>query len=40
MLRARRNGVTVNLFRDGRAIIDGTDDEAQARSILARLVGT
>lgn len=40
MLRARRNGVTVNLFRDGRAIIDGTNDEAQARSILARVVGT
>jgi molybdopterin-synthase adenylyltransferase len=40
MLRARRNGVTVNLFHDGRAIVDGTTDEAEARSILARLVGT
>lgn len=40
MLRARRNGVTVNLFRDGRAIVDGTTDEAEARSILARVVGT
>jgi adenylyltransferase/sulfurtransferase len=40
MLRARRNGLTVNLFHDGRAIVDGTTDEAEARSILARLVGT
>lgn len=40
MLRARRNGLTVNLFHDGRAIIDGTTDEAEARSILARVVGT
>ena len=40
MLRARRNGVTVNLFHDGRAIVDGTTDEAEARSILARVVGT
>jgi adenylyltransferase/sulfurtransferase len=39
MLRARRNGVTVNLFHDGRAIVDGTTDEAEARSILARVVG-
>lgn len=40
MLRARRNGVTVNLFHDGRAIVDGTTDEAEARSILARVIGT
>jgi adenylyltransferase/sulfurtransferase len=40
MLRARRNGLTVNLFHDGRAIIDGTTDEAEARSILARVIGT
>jgi adenylyltransferase/sulfurtransferase len=40
LLRARRNGVTVNLFRDGRAIVDGITDEAEARSILARVVGT
>ena len=40
LLRARRDGVTVNLFRDGRAIVDGTADEAEARSILARVVGT
>jgi len=40
MLRARRDGLTVNLFHDGRAIVDGTTDEAEARSILARVVGT
>ncbi|HEU4464370.1 MAG TPA: ThiF family adenylyltransferase [Gemmatimonadota bacterium] len=40
LLRARRDGLTVNLFRDGRAIVDGTADEAEARSILARVVGT
>ena len=40
MLRARRDGITVNLFRDGRAIVDGTTDEAEARSILARVVGS
>jgi adenylyltransferase/sulfurtransferase len=40
LLRARRNGLTVNLFHDGRAIVDGTTDEAEARSILARIVGT
>lgn len=40
LLRARRDHVTVNLFRDGRAIVDGTTDEAEARSLLARFVGT
>jgi adenylyltransferase/sulfurtransferase len=40
LLRARRDGLTVKLFRDGRAIVDGTADEAEARSILARVVGT
>lgn len=40
MLRARHDGITVNLFRDGRAIVDGTTEESVARSILARVVGT
>lgn len=31
--------IKVNLFRDGRAIIDGTTDEAEARGIYARVVG-
>lgn len=40
LLRARRDGMTVNLFRDGRVIVDGTTDEAEARSLVARVVGT
>lgn len=40
LLRARRDGLTVNLFRDGRVIVDGTTDEAEARSLLARVLGT
>jgi len=30
----------ISLFRDGRAIIKGTNDEKVARSIYARYVGT
>jgi adenylyltransferase/sulfurtransferase len=30
----------ISLFRDGRAIIKGTDDEAVARTIYARYIGT
>ena len=44
LLTARRpaeNGVTaVHVFRDGRAIVEGTTDEAEARSVYARVVGT
>ena len=40
LLRARRNGMTVNLFRDGRVIVDGTTDEAEARSLVARVIGS
>lgn len=40
LLRAQRDGVTVNLFRDGRVIVDGTTDEAEARSLYARIIGT
>jgi molybdopterin/thiamine biosynthesis adenylyltransferase len=39
LLRARRDGVTIHLFRDGRAIIDGITDETEARSLYARVVG-
>jgi len=39
LLRARRDGVTINLFRDGRVIVDGTTDEAEARSLYARIIG-
>ncbi len=40
LLRARRNDRTVSVFRDGRAIVDGTSDETEARSLYARVVGT
>lgn len=40
LLRARKDGVTVNLFRDGRVIVDGTTDESEARSLVARVVGS
>jgi adenylyltransferase/sulfurtransferase len=33
-------GYAVHLFRDGRAIVEGTTDEAEARSLYARVVGT
>lgn len=39
-LRARRNGITLHLFRDGRLIADGTTDETEARSLYAKVVGT
>jgi adenylyltransferase/sulfurtransferase len=32
-------GVTVSVFRDGRAVIEGTEDPARARAIYARYVG-
>lgn len=40
LLRARQGAVTVNLFRDGRVIVDGTADEGQARSLHARVIGS
>lgn len=40
LLRARRDGVTVNLFRDGRVIVDGATDESEARALVARVVGS
>lgn len=39
LLRARRDGYTVHVFRDGRAIVHGTTDEAEARSLYARVIG-
>ncbi|MGH7564680.1 MAG: ThiF family adenylyltransferase [Gemmatimonadota bacterium] len=39
LLRARRDDRTVSVFRDGRAIVDGTSDETEARSLYARVVG-
>ncbi|HUP00582.1 MAG TPA: ThiF family adenylyltransferase [Gemmatimonadota bacterium] len=40
LLRARSDGITVNLFRDGRVIVDGMTEEAEARSLVARVIGT
>jgi molybdopterin/thiamine biosynthesis adenylyltransferase len=40
LLSARRDGLTFHLFRDGRAIVEGTTDETEARSLYARVVGT
>jgi len=39
-LRARRNGITLHLFRDGRLIADGATDETEARSLYAKVIGT
>lgn len=40
LLRARRDDRTVSVFRNGRAIVEGTSDEMEARSLYARVVGT
>src|SRR5205823_9530663 len=40
VLRARIDGHDLTLFPDGRAIIHGTHDEALARSLYARYVGS
>lgn len=39
LVRARRDGITLHVFRDGRVIVDGTTDEREARSLVARVVG-
>jgi molybdopterin-synthase adenylyltransferase len=40
MLRFRVNGLTLGVFADGRAIIQGTTDPAIARSLYARYIGS
>jgi molybdopterin/thiamine biosynthesis adenylyltransferase len=40
LLRAEFAGLEVTLFRDGRAIVHGTQDVGRARSIYARVVGS
>jgi adenylyltransferase/sulfurtransferase len=40
MLRFRTNGLTLGVFSDGRAIIQGTTDPAIARSLYARYIGS
>ena len=39
MMKLEVNGYELALFRDGRAIIRGTEDEREARAIYARYVG-
>jgi len=39
LLRFRVEGLTVTLFADGRAIVQGTSDPARARTVYARYVG-
>jgi adenylyltransferase/sulfurtransferase len=39
LLRAILDGLEMTLFRDGRAIIKGTEDESAARTVYARYVG-
>ncbi|MEZ6087499.1 MAG: ThiF family adenylyltransferase [Pirellulaceae bacterium] len=39
LLRLSCEGISITLFRDGRAIINGTNDIAKAKSIYARFVG-
>jgi adenylyltransferase/sulfurtransferase len=33
-------GITLSIFADGRAIVQGTRDESRARGLLARYVGS
>ena len=39
MMKLKVNGYELALFRDGRAIIRGTEDETEARAIYARYIG-
>lgn len=40
LLRAKLDGCEIVLFKDGRAIVHGTEDPAEARSLYARYVGS
>jgi len=37
LLRAEYEGLTLTLYRTGRALVHGTNDEARARAVIARL---
>ena len=39
LLRADHEGLTLTLYRDGRALVHGTDDVGRAKSLYARLTG-
>lgn len=40
LLRCRMPSLTLTLFRDGRALIEGTDDPSIARGIYAKMLGS
>ena len=40
LLRVKLAAHEIVLFKDGRAIVHGTEDPAEARSLYARYVGT
>jgi len=40
LLQCRLESFELTIFRDGRAIIKGTEDPAVARSLYARYVGS
>jgi len=40
LLRAKLNGREIVLFRDGRAIVHGTEEPSEARSFYACYVGS
>ena len=40
LLRLDVEGVQLTVFADGRTIVKGTDDTAQARGLFARYVGS
>ncbi|MCZ7605387.1 MAG: hypothetical protein M5U25_04810 [Planctomycetota bacterium] len=39
LLRAEFEGLTITLYKDGRALVHGTGDVARARSMYSRLIG-
>ena len=39
LVRLRQDGLVVTLFRDGRALVQGTESPARARSVYERLIG-
>jgi adenylyltransferase/sulfurtransferase len=39
LLRLEAEGCQITLFADGRAIVKGTADPAQARALYARYIG-
>lgn len=40
MLRFQRDGYVLNVFADGRTVVQGTDDPVRARTLYARYIGS